>query len=157
MEYFVITNVKFQKRTYTRGSVINVDGVIAEQLLASGAISQDEPTVAASAAPTVASKPTSAPSEPRRKSGEPSIDGPEDGGTRKEAEDITPVVDNSPETVEDTRVAVSDAMKRDDLEAIALAEGLTQESIDAESTKSSLVSLIEANRNPSPADVSAGL
>jgi predicted transcriptional regulator len=46
----------------------------------------------------------------------------------------------------DGPVAVSEGMKRDELEGIAQAEGVPAEQIDAAANKAALVDLIEANR-----------
>lgn len=147
MQYTVLTNLNHDQQVYTPGSKIELDNeTVVARLIENGAIRDPK-----------------APVEPEQvdlsrrvhmvKNGiEPKVEAPAADAVEPaeaSAEDATPSADNKP--------SVSEDMKRDELEAIALEEGHSQEAIDACANKASLVSLIDAGRNPVDSDPSADL
>lgn len=93
--FFVLSNIKRNKKYYQRGDTIELDESSAAQLLEAGVV-QDEPIVEA-AAPEEESAPP-APEKAKlvigttehEKSGEPSLDGRSSDAAPSEAKDVTP-------------------------------------------------------------------
>jgi hypothetical protein len=98
MEYFVSSTVQHDGKTYLRGDTIGLSTETAGPLLQAGAI-QTEPVTDAQTPVQVVPAEEVAPSVGGQevKTGEPSIDGREDG-KRGEATDVSPVVESAPES-----------------------------------------------------------
>ncbi len=143
--YYVRKTVSHNGKRYSRGETVDIEGS-AEQMLAAGVI--QEGPVEATSPEKNEDKPENEPTVGGDKNelGEPSIDGRDDG-ERTEATDVT--------------VEVTEDMKRDELEAIAIKEGVTEAAISDAPNKAALVDLIKEKRAATdPAttnDPSAGL
>lgn len=144
MQYFVLTPLNHNLAIYAPGSSVELDETTAAHLIEAGVVRDPN-------------APVEAPKDDLSKRVHDAKNGTDTPAPAVDVETAPVVVDDATPAT-DNKPSVSEDMKRDELEAIALQEGATQEMIDACGNKASLVSLIEANRAPAPAvDVSAGL
>ena len=164
MEYFVTGNLNHDCKEYKRGDVIDLDpaGVVQARLHAAGVI-QTEPIANTQAARAPAPEATSQPEVAGKpmETGEPSIDGREGERTGDNARDITPGMDTGMRALSpDVRAGAdmapvkgseaapepSEDMKRDELEAMALTEGIDAKTVEDAPNKGALIDLILARR-----------
>jgi hypothetical protein len=143
MQYIVLTNLKHNGQKYAPGATVELDETVGTRLVESGTV-RDPRVPVVQEADDLSRRVHAVKNgvEPKANATQEMVDV---GGS------------DAPATVEDTRPAVSEDMKREDLEAIAIEEGATQEMVDACKNKGEVLSLIEAGRNPQPKDPSADL
>ena len=144
MQYNVMRNVLHDGKAFARRDTIELEegSTAAVALLASGAISETalapEPVKSENRDLVVEKPKQPEVGGTRTETGEPSLDGRDGDGVRKEATDVSPVI----ATVD---------MKRDELEAIAREKGIEEAAIEAAPNKGALVDLITTQK---PADES---
>ncbi len=167
--FYVAGNLSHSGQEFKRGDTIDLDENAAASLIEAGTL-KTEPIANTEAArvpealsadapqPEVAGKPM--------QTGEPSIDGrvdeqsgidtakdvtlgadaPQDG-LRALSPDVRAGAPNAPQTGSEAPIEPTEDMKRDELEAMAVAEGISAEDAAAASNKAALVEMITARRN----------
>lgn len=135
MTYSVYSNLVHDGRAYSRGDVIELSEAVAAPLIEAGVVGTEPVTdaPARAEAPAASTAIDATIGGTPADTGEPSLGAPT-APADTEAVDVTPVV--------------SERLTREELETIARKEGVAADAIEGASTKASLVSLIEANRNP---------
>lgn len=140
MQYHVMRNVFHDGKAFARRDTIELEegSNAAVALLASGAISET-PLAPEPVAPQNRDLVVEKPKQPevggtRTETGEPSLDGRDGEGARKEATDVSPKVNEVP----------LDRMNRAQLDVAARAAGIPDDKIAAAETKKVLIDLIEA-------------
>jgi hypothetical protein len=175
MEYFVSGNLRHNGRKYKRGDTIALGDGAAAPLLQAGVIQTEPLSDAPDVTPPVAEPPTQpVVSGTPVQTGEPSIDGRQDPERRVDnAQDVTPPVDtgmralspdvraaapNAPQQSSEAPTEPSEDMKREQLEELAVSEGISEQDAVNAPNKGALVELILKHRKGEPErDPSAGL
>ncbi len=155
MIYHVLANLNHDNREYQRGDTIELSegDSAARRLLELSVISADPAPVVGTPAEPEPEAPDRQPEVggTRTETGEPSLDGRDGEGERKEATDVSPKVNEVP----------LDRMNRAQLEVAARAAGIPDDKIAAAETKKVLIGLIQAETpetNKAPgAEVAPGL